>query len=196
MAQYKLVRNPNPKKDGREMPYHARNVATGTVGLEYLSEVIADSSSFQVGEVKGMVSMLQDFLVHELKHGKNVNIEGIGTFSIALQCPPVMDKKKIRAERVSFRTVNFKPSVDLCQKLQTMPLSRKPEEKEKQSYTPDERRQRMLEHFDRSTRLTGNMYMSLNNCSRACATRDLQQFRQENLIVSIGQGPTRYYLLA
>lgn len=196
MAQYRLVRNPNPMKDGKEMPYHARYVAMETVGLDYLSRMIADRSSFSTGVVKGVVQLLQDLLVQELSFGNNVNLEGIGTFSAALQCPPVMDKKKIRAESISFRTVNYKPSTELCKRLRSMPLIREPEEKGKRSFTPDERRQRMLDYLEQKDRLTGNIYMSLNDCSRACATRDLQQFRKEKLIDLFGRGPTRYYVKA
>jgi len=193
MAQYKLVRNPNPKKDGKEMPYHARYVAYGTVGLDHLSQIIADRSSFPAGVVKGVVQMLQDLLVHELTYGNNVDVDGIGTFSVALQCPPVMDKKAIRAESISFRTVNFRPSAELCYRLQSIPLSREPEEKGKQSFTFEERLERVLDYFNRKERLTGNIYMSINECSRACATRDLQRFREEGLIERFGRGPTVYY---
>lgn len=176
------------------MPYHARYVATSTVGMEYLCKMIAQGSTFSSGEVKGLVQALQDLIVRELTFGRNVNVEGIGTFSASLQCPPVMDKKAIRAESVSFRTVTFRPSADLCRKLRTMPLFREPEEKGKQSYSPEERRQRMLEYFERRRRLTGNIYMSLNDCSRACATRDLRKFYREKLIERYGRGPTVYYV--
>ncbi len=194
MARYKLVRTPNPKNDGKIMPYHARNVAYGTVGLNEMCDRIADSSSFSSGVVKGVIQMIQDVIVNELRFGNNVELDGIGTFSLSLKCPPVMNKKEIRAESIDFKTVNFRPSSQLCGRLKALPLYKEPEEKGKESYSPEERRERMLDYFKKRERLTGNSYIWLNHCSRSCACRDLSRFCKEGLIKSYGRGPTIYYV--
>jgi len=68
---------------------------------------MSQRSSFTTGDIKGVLQLLQDMIVSELQLGNNVELEGIGTFTASLQCPPVMDKKEIRAESIRFRTVRY-----------------------------------------------------------------------------------------
>ncbi|MDH6342951.1 putative histone-like DNA-binding protein [Parabacteroides sp. PFB2-12] len=194
MARYKLVRNPNLGEEGKEMPYHARYVAYGTVGLDEMIEKMSDRTSFSSADIKGMAQLFQDMIVEELRFGNNVEIDGIGIFTASLQCPPVMNKKEIRAESISFRTVKFRPSIKLCKRLKSLPLYKAPEEKEKQSFTREERRLRVLDYLTQKERITGSEYMRLNHCSRACASRDLIDFREEGLVKRQGRGPTLYYV--
>ncbi len=194
MARYKLVKTPNPNKDGKEMPYHARYAAYGTVNLDDLIGGSGGYVPFNSGVIKGVVQFLQEMIIRELKFGNNVELDGIGTFTVALQCPPVMNKKEIRAESIQFRTLLFRPSVKICDQLKTIPLYRLPEEKGNISFSLEERRERLTNRFTKQKRITGNDYVWMNHCSRASASRDLKLFCKEGLIERHGRGPTIYYV--
>ena len=61
--------------------------------------------------------MMVDFLMY----GYNVELEGIGTFSVSLKSRPVMEKNEIRAESIHFKDVKFRSSKELRDRLKTMP---------------------------------------------------------------------------
>ena len=46
-------------------------------------------------------------------YGYNVELEGIGTFSVSLKSRPVMEKNEIRAESIHFKDVKFRSSKEL-----------------------------------------------------------------------------------
>ena len=50
--------------------------------------------------------MMVDFLMF----GYNVELEGIGTFSVSLKSRPVMEKNEVRAESIHFKDVKFRSS--------------------------------------------------------------------------------------
>ena len=57
-------------------------------------------------------------------YGYNVELEGIGTFSVSLKSRPVMEKNEIRAESIHFKDVKFRSSKELRDRLKTMPVFR------------------------------------------------------------------------
>ena len=56
--------------------------------------------------------------------GYNVELEGIGTFSVSLKSRPVMEKNEVRAESIHFKDVKFRSSKELRDRLKTMPVFR------------------------------------------------------------------------
>ncbi len=194
-AKYKLVRNPNPKKDGELLPYHARIVANRTTSTEELIEDAKEISSFSSADIKGMIQLLHDVIAKNLLFGNNVEVEGIGTFTVALKCTPVVDKKKIRAENVWFHDVNFRSSKKLRQRLTAMRVYRAKEIKKKE-FTPEECQKRLLCYIDQHGYITSSVYMSLNHCGKTKAKTDLKRFTSEKVISRKGRGPTTFYIKA
>lgn len=193
-AEYKLVRNPNPKKDGSILPMHPRLVSCGTFSIEDMMSDMKGRSSFSSADIKGMLQLIQDMMFDYLLMGANVELDGIGTFSLSLKCRPVMDKKEIRSESIHFRTINFRPSVQLCNRLRYMPVYRAEEDKSDRIYDEEECRKRLLRYLDNNQHITRKRYMRLNNCSRSKACLQLQKFYKEGIISRHGQGPTTFYM--
>ena len=74
--------------------------------------------------MKGILQLFQDMMVDFLMFGYNVELEGIGTFSVSLKSRPVMEKNEIRAESIHFKDVKFRSSKELRDRLKTMPVFR------------------------------------------------------------------------
>ena len=70
------------------------------------------------------LAAFQDMMVDFLMFGYNVELEGIGTFSVSLKSRPVMEKNEIRAESIHFKDVKFRSSKELRDRLKTMPVFR------------------------------------------------------------------------
>ncbi len=194
-ANYKLVRNPDPTRSGKTQPYHVRFVPNGTVSTDLLIKSILPRSSFSSADYKGMLQLIQDAIVENLLFGYNVKLEGIGTFTISLKCPPLMDKKKVRSEAVSFRDVKFRSSLKLRQRLTGMRVYRAREVARK-IFSLEECENRLMDYFENNFYITGRIYMTLNHCCKTKAAAHLKQFRQEGKIVRQGYGPTTFYTKA
>ncbi|MDL2277097.1 DNA-binding protein [Parabacteroides sp. OttesenSCG-928-G07] len=192
-ANYKLVRTPNPKRDGQVLPYHVRFASNGTIHTREFMQVARDRSSFTEGDIRGVLQLVQDVMADYLMMGYNVEMEGIGTFSISLKAPLVENKRKMRSEQVSFRTVLYRPSATLRERLRPMPVYRA-EEVKKNEFTREECQRRLEEYLTKEPFITGSEYMQLNHCSRAKASNDLRRLKKEGLLERAGNGPTTHYL--
>mgnify|MGYP002226552592 CR=1 FL=1 len=56
-------------------------------------------------------------VVSHLRQGKNVRLDGLGTFSLALSSREVTDRKEIRAASVRIKKVNFRPVPELVKRV-------------------------------------------------------------------------------
>lgn len=188
-----MVRNPAPAENEKVPFLHARVVSKGTIGIKELMEG-AKRSTFSPADMKGALQLLSDLMAEQLSLGYNVELEGIGFFSVALQSRPVMDKTEIRSESVHFKDVNFRCSKDLKAKLKSMSLTRS-KEQDSGTYPPEVREQRLNLYFEQHhPYISSRTYMELCRCSKTSALTDLQRFIKEGKLIQAGSKNTTIYL--
>ena len=115
-ALYDLFRTPQ-RKDETKVRYHARSVVTGKMSTRDLIHAIAGRSAFKEGVVAGVLIALEDVLRDALAEGKNVQLDGVGSFRISAKSPSVRDRHEIRAESIEFKGVVYKADKKLLRKL-------------------------------------------------------------------------------
>lgn len=98
-ANYRMERNPNPKGENDEMPLHPRLI----YNIRELMRYGKEWSTYSEADIAGALRQITDLVAENLRSGNNVEIEGLGFFSVSLQSRPVMDKKELRSESVHFR---------------------------------------------------------------------------------------------
>lgn len=193
-ANYKLVRNPNPQKTGEVQPLHPRLVPSGTIDSKDFIKRAKIISSFSSADITGMLQLFQDMLADYLMMGYNVELNGIGTFSISLTGRPVMDKKEIRSESVHFKDVKFRSSKELRDRLVSTPVLRSEvEESDKKYFTPEECERRLMGYLDNHPYITRIDYMSLCRCRKTKAAADLKRFTEKGIIYYKTLPPVRLY---
>ena len=146
MAKYKLEKNLQPTKDGKWL-YHAQFVPEWTVREEELLDNVRERTALTSADLKSALQILQDLMVEALRAGRNVELPGIGTFSVVLKHRPIEDKAKIRAESIRFRDVTFRSCSQLRNRLAGMTFSRV-ESEEPSVLTDEEREQRTLAYLE------------------------------------------------
>ena len=192
-AKYALYENPNPKGDGKKQPLHARIVPRGTIHTQEIAEEIADSCGYSTATTKGMLDALAKVISKNLRYGYTVELDDLGSFSISLKSRPVMDKKEIRSWSVNFGNVHFKGSKKLKNRLKSIDLERDSDACAT-SYSPEQRKGRMLIASEEKEFFTAAQYMRLNGCNRSTAVRDLKELIEEEKKKKLGYGKAVLYV--
>jgi len=192
-ANYKLVRNPDPTGTNKKKPFHARISPTDTVSIIELMEHAREFSTLSTADVKGALQLISDLLSTYLSNGYNVELDGIGYFSVSLNSRPVLEKNEIRSESVRFKNVNFRCHANLRRDLKGMTVTRLPEEK-RESFSKEVREERLWEYLKRKPLITTRTYMSINQCNKYLALKDLNRLIARGLLNTEGYKSTRVYI--
>lgn len=195
-AKYLFYKNPHsPGQKEEEGVLHARVVDGQVYRFEMLCERIADRSSFNVGEVKGIMALFKEELVGALKEGDPVEIEGVGSFYVTAKCPPIRNPKAIRAESIRFSKVVFRACKELKQEMKVMRFERATDYRKPVAYTPEQRQERILQYLSKHREITSFDCMGVNVCSRYLAQGDLKLLREQGRIVRLGGPKIAVYVL-
>ena len=117
-VKYKLTKINDNITENETVKYSVTTVSNGNMNLDNLAELMADASTFTYGDIKGMIENLTRLIAERLKNGDTVTIDGLGTFSITAQPNrDVENPSKIRAESIKLKSVGFKPSPKLKERL-------------------------------------------------------------------------------
>lgn len=201
MAKYKLQEMSDVHHDGKRKVY-PKMVANRTLSRkEFIDKMQGYHRGISPSTTEAVLMDVEDMLVRMLSMGYNVNLEGLGTFSLSLGFedgkPTEMqgDDDKMAYRKVGVRDVNFKASPDFIQsvKRETDPdLEREMSGVKlilKQKYTREERIARALDVIDENGFIGLTDYAYINNLSRTAASLELKEISHDETapIRSVGQ---------
>lgn len=193
-AIYSVFKNPVEGKNGGKL--HARLVNQTTIRTGFIIEEVSEMSSFSSADVKGMLEALRNRLEFHLKNGESVELEGLGTFSVSLKCPPSVTEKEITPGKVSFHKVNFRCAKALRSKLQSMKMERSTDGSRLKGFSSDKRKQHILAYLEREGTISTYICRSINGCSKYLALKDLKELIDEGKIIRLGKKENSQYGLA
>lgn len=195
-AQYGLFKNP-PYKGGKESNiFHARIIPGRTIRIDRITNEISQCTSFSPGDVKGLLQAFADVLVLYLEDGDEVELEGLGHFSVSLKCPKITNSRQVRAEDISFKSVNFRCSKEITERLRCMDVERKPGSSKPAKYTTEERKDKILKYLERHETIMSSDCMGINECTRYLALKDIKELIAEKKIIKEGYRKIAVYMLA
>ena len=201
MAKYKLQEMSDVHHDGKRKVY-PKMVANRTLSRkEFIDKMQGYHRGISPSTTEAVLMDVEDMLVRMLSMGYNVNLEGLGTFSLSLgfedDKPTEMqgDDDKMAYRKVGVRDVNFKASPYFIQsvKRETDPdLKREMSGVKqilKQKYTREERIARALHVIDENGFIGLTDYAYINNLSRTAASLELKEIDSDHdaPIRSVGQ---------
>lgn len=195
-AQYGLFRNPPHKGEKESDILHARIIPGRTIRIDRITNDISQCTSFSPGDVKGLLQAFADVLVMYLEDGDEVDLEGLGHFSVSLKCPKITTPRQVRAEEISFKSVNFRCSKEITDRLTVMRVERKPGSSKPVKYTAEDRKARIIQHFEKHDTIMSSDCMGINECTRYLALKDLKELMDEKKIVKEGYRKIAVYMLA
>ena len=201
MAKYKLQEMSDVHHTGKRKVYPKMVVNRTLSRKEFIERMQGYHRGISASTTEAVLMDVEEILVEMLSMGYNVNLEGLGTFSLSLgfedDKPTEMqgDDDKMAYRKVGVRDVNFKASPDFIQsvKRETDPdLEREMSGVKqilKQKYTREERIARALDVIDENGFIGLTDYAYINNLSRTAASLELKEITHDETapIRSVGQ---------
>lgn len=111
-VKYDFYETPAPDGRKEKKSLHVRILPGKTVDSETLAQTIHQRSTFNVGEVKAVITALRDLMIETMQEGNRIHLDGIGYFQMTATCQPVESEKEIRAESVQCKSIAFRPEKD------------------------------------------------------------------------------------
>lgn len=112
-AKYDFYKTPVSKDSTKRPRFHARIVSSGTIDTDDLAKRIHGRCTVTPADVAAVLISLSEVTAEYLREGKRVHIDGLGYLQVTLQCPAVQSTHEIRAESIRFKSVAFRPEVEL-----------------------------------------------------------------------------------
>lgn len=210
-AKYQFVKRPGLKSNPDSERLYPVLVVKETVRINDMMERYAhEYSTLSAADVKASLQLVSELLERSLADGYNVELDGIGFFSVAIGSRPsegdelpepseAEDEGEVRmvnAQSICFKRVNFRLCKEMRRRLSArMHFVRAPKSSV-QSYTPEERRARLLSYLDRHGFLSSTDYVQFNCCSKYMALKDLKSFMAEGILRAAGPKNNRLYTRA
>lgn len=193
-VKYAMYLNPKSTAKEEKQPLHPRVIVQRTVRTPELAKIIGDTTTMSTADTKDVLEALACWISFYLENGCNVQLDGLGTFSLSLQSPPVMNPKKIDATSIRLKNINFRCSNELKKRLRDMTIEREPDAGSRDLICQEERKKRIVDYLSTYQSLTRTQCMHLNGCSKEIALQDLNSLIAEDKIMRLGNGKAILYI--
>ena len=200
MQEMKDLHNEN------ETILYPRMIIKGQCSTEELIEDIAHHTTYNTGELRGMIMALKDAMAREMSRGYSVKLDEIGTFTPSLgitegkEAEQPAGETRRNARSIKIRNINFRADKELIRKTEGhCTLERESgTSKLKTSHHSSEKRLKMaLDFLTTHPYMTVADYMALTGLSHTTAARELQKWgTPETGILPKGQRTHRVYVAA
>ena len=176
--------------------FHARIVSSGTIDTDDLAKRIHGRCTVTPADVAAVLISLSEVTVEYLREGKRVHIDGLGYLQVTLQCPAVQSTHEIRAESIRFKSVAFRPEVELKDSLKTMTLERAKYKSHSRQLEPERIDQLLASYFAEHEYMTRVAFQRLCGLTSSTASRRLHQFVEAGKLRDIGTRHQSLYVPA
>ena len=208
MAKYKLQEMSDMRDEGKRRVY-PKLVTNRTLSRkEFVERMQGYHRGISPSTTEAVLMDVEDMLVQMLSMGYNVNLEGLGTFSLSLgfedDKPTEMqgDDDKMIYRKVGVKNINFNASPEFVKAVKRE-TDRDLERDmggvkviRKQLYTQEERIVRALKVIEDNGVLTLGEYAYINNLSRTAASLELKAItsKEASPIQSKGSGSHKVWV--
>ena len=177
MQEMKDLHNEN------ETILYPRMIIKGQCSTEELIEDIAHHTTYNTGELRGMIMALKDAMALEMSRGYSVKLDEIGTFTPSLgitegkEAEQPAGETRRNARSIKIRNINFRADKELIRKTEGHCT---------------------LERESGTSKLKTSRHMALTGLSHTTAARELQKWgtTPETGILPKGQRTHRVYVAA
>lgn len=205
MASYEMQESNLPNEEGRRVLF-PRMRLWGQLNLDQIAESISRSSTFSVGDVKGVVRALSETVAAGMGEGRSVKIEGLGVFTPVLGLRKGFERETGEADAtrrnaagIYVKGVRFKADKHLVAQTDdrcSLERSTRKFRKSSARYTPEERLQMARDYLEEHPFLSVADYCRLTGLLRNLAAQELKRWADDEAsgLAGKGSGTHRVYV--
>ena len=205
-AKYVMQEVKDLNNEGRTLLY-PRMELQEVCGLDELARQVAAGTTFGVGEVTGVISLVARWMAVMMGQGRPVKLDGVGTFTPALGLKKGREREepdgsgaRRNAASIEVSGVHFRVDKELVRELRrNCRLERSPEQRRlcRPTYSPQERLALAQAYLRRHPVMRVADYAALTGLSRTTAGQELRRWVQTegSGIGAQGMASHRVYVL-
>ena len=177
-----------PPKEGEEneLRVYARPVLGSTVTTEKVAAAIQRRCSLTRTDVIAALKSLSQILAEHLEEGQRVHLEGIGYFSVSLECHDIKTRKDMRADRVSIKSIKFRADKELKSQVMQSKTARSKFRSHSARLSDEEVDRRVAQHFEQNNMMTRRNFQDLCQVKKGVAIKHIHRLLEEGKIKNIG----------
>lgn len=171
--------------EGKTLLYPRMELQEGC-GLDELAEQVSKGSTFGVGEVKGVICQVAQWMAMTMAMGRSVTLDGIGTFTPALGLRKGREREEAdgsgtrrNAASIEVSNVHFRVDKELVREVQRYcELERSPRQCRihRSKYTPEERLALAQRYLEQYPVLSVGTYAAMTGLGRTTARQELRRW--------------------
>ena len=119
-VKFKAVERVNPRDVTLPKKFYAKLKSGDDVSFEELADLISKVSNLNYGEVLGMLGTLIEIIEIQLKHGRPVRLNTLGTFYLTLRSAGFDTDEELTADGIKKANIRFRPGKRLKKMIQTL----------------------------------------------------------------------------
>jgi predicted histone-like DNA-binding protein len=109
MVKITPISKSNPQDTTAVNKFYAQAVATGKTDLERLAYLVSNQSTVREGDCYAVILSLVHNIIDELKQGRIVKLDKLGSFQIGVSSEGVATIEEVGSNLVKDVRVNFRP---------------------------------------------------------------------------------------
>ena len=113
MIQLNIVQRPNPQDREADPKFYAQANATGKTDLKRLAHLVSHQSTVRKGDCYAVITSLLHNIIDELKQGRIVKLDELGSFQLGVQSLGVTTADEVNPSLVKDLRIKFRPDADL-----------------------------------------------------------------------------------
>jgi predicted histone-like DNA-binding protein len=109
MVKITPISKSNPQDIAADNKYYAQVVSSGKTDLERLAYLVSNQSTVREGDCYAVILSLLHNIVDELKQGKIVKLDKLGSFQIGINSDAVDTAEEVSANIINNVRIKFRP---------------------------------------------------------------------------------------
>lgn len=176
-----------PPKEGEENTFrvYARPVLASTVNTERVAAIIQERCSLTETDIIAALHSLGQVVAEQLQDGRRVHLEGLGYFSLSLECHDIQTRKDMRADRVSVKSIKFQADKELKGLVMQTKAERSNYRSHSARLTNEEMDRRVAEHFEENNIMTRRDFQRFCQVKKGLAFKHIHRLLEEGKIKNI-----------
>ena len=185
--QFDFYNTPSPEGiiNEKKVRYHARVVTKQTIDSDDIVRQIHQRSTLAKGDIKAVLSELRDVVKENLLNGNNVNLNGLGVYSLTLEAPKDATPTDTHAQNIGIKRIDFRADRNLRKEIMTEAHFERSRIKNHSAHISIYEIDALLvDYFEENNYITRQRFETLCQLTKNTALRHLKRLVDEGRLVN------------